>query len=294
MQIGVMFADVTGSTSLYEELGDATASRIISKVVDILTRVTEAYGGNVIKTIGDGIMCRFTSPSDTVRAAIRCQEQVSAGILGEEVEISIKIGLHFGSAILNEEGDAFGDAINISARMGDIATASQIITTRETVALLDEDLQAISRKFDTTSVKGKEEEMVVHQIVWEVSDEVTRIEIPERVVEQQIKYLALDFRDRQLRLSSDIHQAFLIGRGPQCDLHCKTALASRVHATLEFRRGKFLLTDQSSNGTYVTTSDGENIFLRRQEMILWGSGSIGFGEEVANENPQYVLKYICE
>ncbi len=294
VEVGVMFADVTGSTKLYETLGDENANRIIGKVLDIMAKITEGYQGFVIKTIGDEIMCRFVSANDCVRAAIECQEEISAGIQGETVEISIKVGLHFGPAILMEDGDVFGDAVNVSARMAGIAKGAQIITTQDTIRLLDADLQDMSRQFDKTTVKGKEEEIIVHQVVWEASDDVTRIEIQTDEAEEEVRYLALEFQGNQTRMGSDDHRIFVIGRGVQSDLLCKTRLASRAHATLEFRRGKFLLTDQSSNGTFVKTDDGENIFLRRQELMLWGSGSISLGEEVSKEDPNDVIRYICE
>lgn len=294
VKVGVMFADVTGSTKLYETLGDEDANLIIGRFFDAMTKITESYQGYVIKTIGDEIMCRFQSANDTVRAAIEIQEEISAGIMGEDVEISVKVGLHFGPAILMEDGDVFGDAVNVSARMGGIAKGAQIITTEETVSLLDADLQDLCRQFDITNVKGKEEKIVIHQVVWEPGDDVTRIEMPVNSVEKEVKYLSLEFQGNQTRLTSDDHRTFVIGRGVQSDLYCKTRLASRVHATLEFRRGKFLLTDQSSNGTFVETDDGENIFLRRQELPLWGSGQIGLGEEIAKENPKDIIKYLCE
>ncbi|MCZ6501758.1 MAG: adenylate/guanylate cyclase domain-containing protein [Gammaproteobacteria bacterium] len=294
VEVGVMFADVTGSTKLYETLGDEDANRIIGKTIDIMAKITEGYRGFVIKTIGDEIMCRFSSANDCVRAAIECQEEISAGIQGEDTQISIKVGLHFGPAILMEDGDVFGDAVNVSARMAGIAKGAQIITTQDTVNLLDADLQDMSRRFDKTNVKGKEEEIIVHQVVWEASDDVTRIEISTDEVKEEIKYLALEFQGNQQRLTSEDHRTFVIGRGVQSDLLCKTRLASRSHATLEFRRGKFLLTDQSSNGTFVKTDDGEDIFLRRQELMLWGSGYIGLGEEISKEDASDVIRYSCE
>ena len=289
-----MFADVTGSTRLYETLGDENANRIIGKVLDVMAKITEGYQGFVIKTIGDEIMCRFSSANDCVRAAIECQEEISAGIAGETIDVSIKVGLHFGPAILMEDGDVFGDAVNVSARMAGIAKGAQIITTQDTIALLDADLQDMSRQFDRTNVKGKEEEIIVYQVVWEESDDVTRIEINTGDEDQQIRYLRLEFQDSQNKIASDDHRTFVIGRGVQSDLMCKTRLASRSHATLEFRRGKFLLTDQSSNGTFVQTDDGESIFLRRQELMLWGSGYIALGEEVSKENPADVIRYFCD
>lgn len=294
VEVAVLFADVTGSTRLYETLGDEDANRIIGKVLDLMSTITEQYQGFVIKTIGDEIMSRFTTANEAVRAAKEMQEEVSAGIKGETTPISIKVGLHYGPAILMEDGDVFGDAVNVAARMAGIAKGAQIITTQESVDLLDPELQDMSRQFDRTTVKGKEQEIVVYQVVWEQSDDVTRIEISDNPEEDETRYLSLEFRGEQTRIASDDHRTFVIGRGVQSDLLCQTRLASRTHASVEFRRGKFLLTDQSSNGTFVKTDDGENIFLRRQELMLWGSGYIGLGEEVSREDPENVIRYVCE
>jgi adenylate cyclase len=291
---GVMFADVIGSTKLYEALGDENANRVIGKVLGLMAEITGQFSGHVIKTIGDEIMCRFPSADDMVRAAVECQEEISAGIRGVDVEVSIKVGLHFGPAILSEDGDVFGDAVNVAARMAGIANSAQIITTRETVLMLQDDLQEKCRRFDKTMVKGKEEEIVVHQVVWESGSDVTRIMMVADVVKEQTKFLSLEFQGSTTRLSSAELGTFVLGRGIQSDLVCKARLASRTHATVEFRRGKFLLTDQSSNGTFLRTEDGENIFLRRQELPLWGAGTMALGEEFASDEADNIIRYVCE
>ncbi|MFT4634047.1 MAG: adenylate cyclase [Candidatus Pseudothioglobus sp.] len=293
VQVAVMFADVTGSTKLYEAMGDETANRIIGKVLDVMAKITEMYQGFVIKTIGDEIMCRFGSANDCVRAAKEIQEEIATGVQGEIVSIQIKVGLHFGPAILMEDGDVFGDAVNVAARMAGIAKGDQIITTADTIKLLDPDLQDMSRQFDRTIVKGKEEEIIVYQVVWEASDDVTRIEVTDTPDRDRVKYLELTMGERPTRIASTDNRTFVIGRGVQSDLLCQTRLASRSHATIEYRRGKFLLTDQSSNGTYIKTDDGEDVFLRRQELMLWGSGTIGLGEEVSLHDAGDLIRYVC-
>ena len=294
VEVAVLFADVTGSTKLYENLGDESANRIIGKVLDIMGNITTMYQGFVIKTIGDEIMCRFSSANDCARAAKEIQEEIAQGIQGETVKIQIKVGMHHGPAILMEDGDVFGDAVNVAARMAGIAKGDQIITTEATVHKLDVDLQDMSRLFDKTTVRGKEEEITVYQVVWETSDDVTRIEVATEVEVEEVKHISLEFRGQPIRISSNDNRIFVIGRGVQSDLQCQTSLASRSHATIEFRRGKFLLSDQSSNGTFVKTDDGESIFLRRQELMLWGSGQLGLGEEISKEDPKDVINYICE
>ena len=123
---------------------------------------------------------------------------------------------------------------------------------------------------------------------------MTRIEIVTGEEEAEVKHLQIEYQEQNTRIASNDNRTFVIGRGVQSDLLCQTRLASRSHATIEFRRGKFHLSDQSSNGTFVKTDDGESIFLRRQELMLWGSGQIGLGEEVANCDQSDIIRFICE
>jgi hypothetical protein len=65
-----------------------------------------------------------------------------------------------------------------------------------------------------------------------------------------------------------------IGRPNDCDLAIEGDLVSRIHARIEHRRGKVVLTDQSTNGTFVMPGDARAVYLRREETPLWGCGRI--------------------
>jgi predicted component of type VI protein secretion system len=78
--------------------------------------------------------------------------------------------------------------------------------------------------------------------------------------------------------------AVSIGRDDVCELTVAAKYASRSHANLEFRRGKFVLADHSTNGTYVKLNEQNNIFIRREELPLIGEGYISLGEEYKKEN----------
>jgi hypothetical protein len=80
----------------------------------------------------------------------------------------------------------------------------------------------------------------------------------------------------------------------QSDLLCQTELASRSNAAIDFHRGKILLTNQNSKGTYVKADGGENNFLRRQELMLWGGGFISLGAEVSEQEEGQLMRYVCE
>jgi class 3 adenylate cyclase len=291
VEIAVMFADVAGSTRLYDTLGDDVANRVIGKALDIVKKLTEMRNGYVIKTIGDEVMSRFPSADECVNAAKDMQEELEAGIKGEDAQIAIRVGLHYGPAILMEDGDVFGDAVNVAARMAGIAKADQIITTEDTVNALSPELQESTRQFDKTTVRGKAEEIIVHQVVWQ-NEDLTRIEIPVAATEQETQYLRMYFNSEETKIGSDDARIFTIGRGVQSDLCVSAPLASRMHATIQFVRGKFSLSDQSSNGTFVKTDDGESIYLRRQELMLWGAGHISLGEEVSENNPN-LIRFEC-
>lgn len=81
-----------------------------------------------------------------------------------------------------------------------------------------------------------------------------------------------------------------MGRGEICDIVVQNNFASRQHARIELRFGKFVLVDQSTNGTYTRSSDGNVARIAREEMILQGSGSISMGRPYT-ENPVDLIEF---
>ena len=286
----IMFADISGSTRLYEVLGDAPARAKVASCLQMLTAVTERHGGTVIKTIGDELMCTFPRAEAAVAAACDMHETLEDDITEQTasgpVSLAIRIGLHHGPAIL-EAGDVFGDAVNVAARMASMSKAGQIITTQTTVESLPPILKASTRFIDRAPVKGKKETMDIFEVLWQQED-VTRTStgvIPEPL---QRARLSLTYHNLSVVLDDERPQVVL-GRSQSADIPVAEALASRQHVRLEFRRGKFFIIDQSTNGTYVLNGDAE-AFLRREEMPLAGSGKISLGRSFA-ENPQEVVHF---
>jgi len=287
-----MFADVAGSTKLYEDVGDDKARAMISHTIETMTKSTQAMRGRVIKTIGDEIMCVFVDADSTVRAAYDIQETVSNDFSFGRA-LSIHIGAHFGPAILESDGDIFGDAVNVAARMAGIAKAGQIIITEDTVARLNDELKADTREFDRAPVKGKKEPMIIYEAMW-AQEDVTRMAAPNLMAAaapQSVK-MKLRWRDKQQELTES-SGVTVIGRGDQSDFVVDDKLASRMHARVEVRRGKFVVIDQSTNGTFVRTNDGREVYLRREELPLTGAGCFSLGSPVSAENAELIY-YIVE
>lgn len=284
-QFAVMFADVSGSSRLYEALGDVDAKALIDDIIARMTAVTGEQGGVVIKTIGDEIMARFASAESGVRAAIQIQETVEAMPIAHGVKLAVRIGLHFGPVLLQDE-DVFGDAVNIAARMAGIAKGRQIITTAETVAGLPSELREKTRLVDRTTVKGRQAEVLVHEVLWESRQDVTAIFKLQSGMLAALAQASLALRCGELERTVHAETgAFLLGRGDDCDFVVAGSMTSRQHARIEFRRGKFVLVDQSTNGTWVRSDDGKDHYLRREELALFGEGMISLGDRIHPDNP---------
>ena len=124
----ILFADVSGSTRLFEQKGDVEARRLIAAVLGALTIVCNSHGGRVIKTIGDEIMCTFRGALQGVLAACDMQRKMARDIDFVRDNLAVRIGLHHGEGLF-EDNDVFGDVVNVAARMTSLAKREQIVTT---------------------------------------------------------------------------------------------------------------------------------------------------------------------
>ncbi len=88
--------------------------------------------------------------------------------------------------------------------------------------------------------------------------------------------MILTFRDDEVEVS-DKRKSVNLGRADDNDLVIKGNLISRIHAKVEMSRGKFLLVDQSTNGTFLQNVQGDESFVRRDSTELGGEGTIGLG-----------------
>jgi adenylate cyclase len=283
-ELVIMFADISGSTRIYELLGDTAARARVARSTARLAALAEANGGVAIKTIGDGVMCSFADPAQAVEAACDMQsafeeeppELTPAGPLS----LSIRIGLHHGPIIL-EAGDAFGDAVNVASRVCGMAKPGQILGTADAVRHLPAVLLNQTRLIDQAPVRGKRHALEIHEILWQPND-VTWMSVPlsPRAAEDTPR-LTLRYHGQSVVMDGD-RSTLLIGRSRNADITLDESLASRLHVRIEQRRGKYFLTDLSTNGTYVRLSDNY-AFLRREEMPLVASGAISLGR--APEDP---------
>ena len=286
--LAILFADVSGSTRLYETLGDAQARAIVERCLAVVADVCKAHDGQVIKTIGDEMMTTFASADHAARAARDIQNRIAAMRASTGTSVSMHVGFHFGPVIAND-GDVHGDAVNVAARMTDIAKGGQIITTSQTVTLLSIPLRAGTRDLDSLTIKGKQKDVGIFELLWqETADDLTALS-PRRVARPQRVRLMHGTRMIELGETTAI---FALGRDATNDVVIADRLASRMHARIERRRDNFILVDHSSNGTYVRVDSEPEIMLRREEWRLRGHGFCSFGHP-HEQDPTEVLEFQC-
>jgi adenylate cyclase len=289
-EASVLFADVSGSTKLYETAGDAIAHAAIEKCVNLMRERTVAAKGRVIKTIGDEVMSAFATADHAADAAIEMQSAIAELPPVGTTQMGIRIGFNHGP-VVERDGDVFGDAVNLAARLAGVATKGQIITARDTVMLMSPMLKAATRAITTIQVKGKAQEIQVYELIWQQSEDMTTLASQKSVYKPKNAKLRLMVQGSEVVLSGE-RPAVALGRDASADLVIKERMASRAHGKIERRLDKFILTDHSANGTFITIEGDKEIVLRREEFTLRGHGWIAFGQSRATATD--VVEFFCE
>jgi class 3 adenylate cyclase len=120
----ICFLDISGYTRLTQERGDDAAADLSSTVARLVQRSSVQHGGKPIKWLGDGVMFYFGDPGPCVRAALEMVDGLAAAGLPPA-----HVGLHAGP-VLFQEGDYFGQTVNLSARIADYARQGEVLVSQ--------------------------------------------------------------------------------------------------------------------------------------------------------------------
>jgi len=306
LQRTVLFADLRGSTAMYETLGNAEATAVVSRSVALLARIVTVHGGQVVKTLGDGLMAVFDLPNKGVSAADDMHDSLARiGMADDVVEpasdsepggdeayeggaptlpprppvpLKLQVGLAHGE-VVEMGGDVFGDAVNVAARLLDHAGDNETLATSSVVEQLGEWERSRFRSLDRMQLRGRVEPVHVYlqepvrrfgdTAATAYGDMLIPVSEPEG-----IRLVWLDLN----RIYSGSSLPVILGRSPQATYIIDDTRVSRSHARIDWHGGTFQLVDLSYNGTYVRfDNDPEVISLRRGACTLHGSGVIGLG-----------------
>lgn len=279
----VVFADLTGSTGLFESAGNVAATQIVTRSTHAIGRHLARAGGRVVKYLGDGVLALFDDPVAAVDAASRMQDmlQQETAERSERV-LGICTGIERGP-IVEHDGDCYGDAVNVAARLSDRAQPGETLIGESVFACLADMQRLACHSLDRIVIKGKAEPMRVWRIDWARTAETTLttlLELPDLAAEPRpVQRLDLHRLDQRLELAP-ADGALIIGRGDRVGFAVDDQRVSRRHAKIEWQGGQCVLTDFSSNGSWVRfTSSPAPVLLRRDSCTLYGDGEIGLGAQ---------------
>lgn len=130
--LALLFSDLTGSTALYERIGDARAFAVVEEHFRLMDEVVRRHGGAIVKTMGDAVMASFSSPERAVEAAL--QMVVASDDAHAGLGLGVKLGVHAGACLAvraNDRLDFFGTTVNVAARLQAQAEGGHIVLTEE-------------------------------------------------------------------------------------------------------------------------------------------------------------------
>ncbi len=265
--VTVLFVDICDSTRLYHQLGDGAAHTLASNCLKIVANATTRNAGKIVKNIGDGAMISFASVEQAYRAAAHIQHAMRAAPL------KVKIGFHMGPVII-ADGDVFGNTVNLAERVMARSGPGEILMTRACVDTLSPLQRATVRLLDAPLVAGQPD-TEIYRVINDSAGETTVI--PSSKARNKLdRALVLTHRGDVVRING-AGARLVIGREAQCGIVIANDRTSRQHATIDLQGNGFVLTDSSTNGTYVVDAKGNEQFLRRESAVLAGSGSISIG-----------------
>ena len=287
----VVFADLVGSTGIFERVGDATASQFVSQLTGALSKMVEKQHGRVVKLLGDGLFVIFQSESEALAACIAIQNRLQDKPVypcGNSAPVQIQIGIESGE-VVEIDGDCFGDAVNCAARLADLAGADQILTTHRVRDSLIPAQRTVLRSIGPMYLRGKSESTEVFRVEWKDDQDADATVMGTSMYKlPKIQGLALSYAGQTFRLN--VHGDKLsLGRSSTASLAINDARVSRVHAVVQWQGDQFVLGDVSSFGTWVYMgSQTEPVVLRRTDCYLVGRGQIALGCERNVENAPLV------
>jgi class 3 adenylate cyclase len=272
-EVALLLADITGSTPLYEKVGDAAALGRINDCLRRLRSIVAHEGGMILRSKGDDLLCYFADPCAALRAARQMQSREGTDCL------AIHAGVHFGPVIRTSD-DIFGDAVNLTARLAAAAKPGEVLVSQAFVDQLSDSDTCNLRILDTITFKGKSAATRVYSLLDADVDARTEMAFGSGAGHTRLRQrtgaadvsVTLRYGGRTLHCTE--RTSLSIGRATDCDVVIAQLWVSREHATIAVRRGQVQLDDRSSSGTYVAMHDGSELFMRRESAFLTGSGTI--------------------
>ncbi len=290
----IMFADIVGSTSLYEEIGDAAARDVTARCMARMSEVVRTHHGRVTAELGDEIMSFFVDPAEAAAAACELHATVAEAFAGADggPALKLRVGMHYGN-VVGETEDLMSETAKIAHWAARNAKAEQTLATVPLIDALPRIYRAVSRYVDDETWNFVSyEHVALYEIIWDV-EAVTAASVDQgRPDHQRYELVSFAVGGDTVVVNGE-RPVISIGRGTQNDLTVKNDLVSRQHFTAQFSRGRCTITDKSTNGTFVMPAGGARHEVRRDTFPLSGSGVIVLGSPL-QDGDVVAIQYVCK
>jgi class 3 adenylate cyclase len=281
----VVFTDLIGSTSVFETLGNVRATQAVTQITRQISDVFEAHGGRVVKTLGDGVLAVFSNAQVAINAVVAMQRGHQKKILqlSPAERMPVRVGVATGAVEVVDK-DCYGDAVNVAARLNDLAGPHEIWVNSTELDYVDRGDGVHYRYLGSINVRGRAEPCIVYQVEWKENE-------PSELLTMQAEFDPLEPSARgdalgqevelscagQTRVFRSFELPVHIGRIPHSEFMVNDPRVSRTHARIDWRHGRIMLVDVSSYGCRVRFEGGGEMQLRREECVLHGRGEIALG-----------------
>ncbi len=263
-------------------MGNKEAARLVTHSLALLGQIIERAGGRVVKTLGDGLMAVYDNAERAVDASTSLHESVErvapgdGGATSKDGPVKLKIAIAWGETV-EVDGDCFGDAVNVAARLLDLAGESETLTTAELLRQLPSDHLDRFRSIDKLYLRGRKEPVSVVRMERSRFGDTMSTVVFDTLPSDMPDGIRLIWMGTE-RVFSTASMPVILGRSPQAHFCVSDARVSRSHARIESHSGQLYLSDLSYNGTHVKFDHDEQVMtLRRGTCTLHGSGVIALG-----------------
>jgi adenylate cyclase len=289
----ILFADIAGSTALYEQIGDAEARRVTAAALARMRAIADGHQGRTAAELGDELMCFFARAEDAATAA--CEMHAS---IGEEFcvppdgrRLQLRIGMHFG-VVYGDKDDLMSETAKIAHWAASNAKPDQTLATAPVIERLPRLLRAVSRYVDDETWNFVSfEHVALYEIIWDL--EAITAAVVEQAAASARRYESIEFtRGDEILVVNPERPVVSVGRGTLNDLVVQHDLVSRQHFTAQFSRGRCTISDRSTNGTYVIADRSPPQVVRHETVPLSGSGRIVLGR-ADDPTSAATIRYRC-
>lgn len=280
----IVFADIVGSTAIYDRLGDDAAARWIGNVLATVGAVAGKHSGTVVKYLGDAVLLTFTESAKAIAATSAMHSAAAAD------GIELYVGVHAGDVVLGDDGDVYGDAVNTAARLYELAAARETLLGDPVPARLPPAELARIRHIDDRVLEGRSAPMAIYQcLAPDMEHSMTSLaqRRPGQLRNRPGKWY-LSHGATSLAVPGEPSQ-ITVGRGSACDLMVPVPLASRRHMALSATDRGVTVQDMSTNGTYVRAPGGGERYLHRETVVLAAGATLSLGNAPADTDPGMLM-----